>query len=655
MRNLTVQPKWILVLLFCCAGWCISAQPASAQVVINEVYGGGGNTGAIYSSDFVELYNTSGTAVMLVNHSVQYQSSAGPAWTVGAPLAAVTIPANGYYLIRLTAAGANGAALPTPDLVGSVNMSGATGKVALVAQTGALSSGCPSTYVDLVAYGSPTLVCREGTQNAPTQSAAVSSQRVVDGFDSNENGDDFANITPTPRNSTMAPPTISDIPDQTIAVDGTTGAINFTVGDSTTPAASLTVNGVSDNQTLVPNANIVFGGAGASRTVTVTPAAGQSGAATITVTVTDSDNMTTIDTFVLFVGAPPLCLAGSEVSVTPGAPATNGGVTLYASAQTAVQATVDTQDDDWRTGAAAVGLTTFGPASGLSSTNNSAQQTLSDGVRAYTISTREMTNGVNSPPCNGVNISVGRNVASNNSALQAAAPRPTVAAIGSTVFSYSETLGGLSPNSGFRNGLLLEFDSNQAAFGGWFGDAEGRSDSTPITVRLFDANGERLGGDFLVNETATPYGNATTRWIGFVSTSANVRSMLVMVGDDDVISLAQAFLSPQQGQGFSEHLGFIGGTFANSPTASAVNIGGYVLTERGRAPRGAFATLTDLAGNERSAAVNRWGHYSFGDIAAGRAYLLSVHAKGYNFSPATVLITPNFDLEELDFTALPAR
>ena len=43
-----------------------------------------------------------------------------------------------------------------------------------------------------------------------------------------------------------------------------TGAIAFTIGDDITPAASLTVAGISSNTTLVPNANIVFGGAGAA-------------------------------------------------------------------------------------------------------------------------------------------------------------------------------------------------------------------------------------------------------------------------------------------------------------------------------------------------------------------------------------------------------
>jgi formylglycine-generating enzyme required for sulfatase activity len=95
-------------------------------------------------------------------------------------------------------------------------------------------------------------------------------------------------------------PTISDIAAQSIDAGGNTGALAFTIGDAQTAASSLTLSSSSSNTTLVPNANIVFGGSGASRTVTVTPASGQSGTATITVTVSDG-SLTASDTFVLTV------------------------------------------------------------------------------------------------------------------------------------------------------------------------------------------------------------------------------------------------------------------------------------------------------------------------------------------------------------------
>ena len=57
---------------------------------------------------------------------------------------------------------------------------------------------------------------------------------------------------------------------------------------------------MSDNQTLVPDGNIVFGGSDANRTVTVTPVVDEWGSATITVTASDGA-LTASDSFVLTV------------------------------------------------------------------------------------------------------------------------------------------------------------------------------------------------------------------------------------------------------------------------------------------------------------------------------------------------------------------
>jgi subtilisin-like proprotein convertase family protein len=82
-------------------------------------------------------------------------------------------------------------------------------------------------------------------------------------------------------------PTITSIANQSTTVGTSVGPISFTVGDVETAATSLSLAGDSSNTTLVPKANIVFGGSGSNRMVTVTPAAGQSGTSTITVTVSD--------------------------------------------------------------------------------------------------------------------------------------------------------------------------------------------------------------------------------------------------------------------------------------------------------------------------------------------------------------------------------
>ena len=88
-------------------------------------------------------------------------------------------------------------------------------------------------------------------------------------------------------NAVNDPPTIGAIANQTIAANSSTGAIAFTVDDLETATSGLTVSAISSNTTLVPNANIVIGGSGASRTITITPAPNQLGATIITVTVSD--------------------------------------------------------------------------------------------------------------------------------------------------------------------------------------------------------------------------------------------------------------------------------------------------------------------------------------------------------------------------------
>jgi autotransporter-associated beta strand protein len=96
-------------------------------------------------------------------------------------------------------------------------------------------------------------------------------------------------------------PTISSIANQSIPVNGNTGALPFTVGDAETAGGSLVVTVSSSNTNLVPLANITLGGSGTNRTVTVTPVTGQSGLASVTLLVNDGMD-TASTTFDVFVG-----------------------------------------------------------------------------------------------------------------------------------------------------------------------------------------------------------------------------------------------------------------------------------------------------------------------------------------------------------------
>lgn len=177
----------------------LSLSTANAQVVINEVYGGGGNSGATYKNDFIELYNNGSTPVSLAGWSVQYASATGTTWQKTDLTG--TIPAHGYFLIQ-QAAGAGGTVdLPTPDVIGTIAMSGTAGKVALVNNT-TLLSGCPAvgSYVDLAGFGT-TANCFEGGGPTPAPSNANSVQRNPIGNDTQNNNTDFTAGLPTPLNS----------------------------------------------------------------------------------------------------------------------------------------------------------------------------------------------------------------------------------------------------------------------------------------------------------------------------------------------------------------------------------------------------------------------------------------------------------------------
>ncbi len=114
---------------------------------------------------------------------------------------------------------------------------------------------------------------------------------------SDSNLTDTAVVTVTVSAENDAP-TISDIADQTTRVGVPLGPIVFTVADEETPANALLLSAGSSNTALVPADNILFGGAGITRTVNITPTPGLVGMAIITVSVDDGMD-TASDAFVV--------------------------------------------------------------------------------------------------------------------------------------------------------------------------------------------------------------------------------------------------------------------------------------------------------------------------------------------------------------------
>jgi Bacterial Ig-like domain/Lamin Tail Domain len=192
----------------------------AALVVINEVYGGGGNSGAPYTNDFVELYNTTNAPISLANYSIQYAGATGTTWALNN--LSGSIPANGYYLLQLSG-GSTGIALPNPNATGTSNLSATAGKIALTNTQTALTGLDPfpnSTIVDFVGYGTNASASETAPAPAPSSTQSISRTAFAD------TGDNSVNFTvgiPSPTSSatsdTVPPSVLSLNP-----IDGSTTA-----------------------------------------------------------------------------------------------------------------------------------------------------------------------------------------------------------------------------------------------------------------------------------------------------------------------------------------------------------------------------------------------------------------------------------------------
>lgn len=185
-----------------------AAPSADADVVINEVYGGGGNSGATYRRDFVELVNVASSPVDLSGWSVQYASSGSTntsSWAV-TPLTGTLPP--GASLVVGQATGTGGTTDVPVDIDGSIAMSGSAGKVALV-RSGTAITGCTpkigaapcsglDAVVDFVGWGSANDYA--GTAAAPGTTNATSVSRDGTHTNTASNAADFTLTNPpTPQ------------------------------------------------------------------------------------------------------------------------------------------------------------------------------------------------------------------------------------------------------------------------------------------------------------------------------------------------------------------------------------------------------------------------------------------------------------------------
>src|SRR4051812_3423570 len=214
---------------------------SSAPVVINEVYGGGGNAGATYKQDFIELYNRSGSPVNLAGWSVQYASATGTSWASTALTG--TLPAGSSYIVR-ESQGTGGTTDVPSDVTGTIALSGTAGKVALVNSTTALSCGADcdgnAAVVDFVGFGT-TANDFAGTGPTPAPSNTNSVSRNATHDNTANNAADFTAGAPSPVACGTACTTVTPPPsDKTIAEIQGPGATSPLVNSTVTTKGIVT-------------------------------------------------------------------------------------------------------------------------------------------------------------------------------------------------------------------------------------------------------------------------------------------------------------------------------------------------------------------------------------------------------------------------------
>ncbi|MDC8771948.1 ExeM/NucH family extracellular endonuclease [Roseateles albus] len=238
------------------AAFAAPAVLASSNVVISQVYGGGGNSGATLKNDFIELFNRSDAPVRLQGWSVQYAAAGASAGFSNITVLPDVVLQPGQYFLVQEAKGAGGTVdLPTPDKVGSIAMNGSFGKVVLASITSAVASATAPTVLDLVAYGTGATPA-EGSGSTPAVSNSTSAIRALGGCtDTDQNQADFLVAAPAPRNMASAlnvcgggtpppldKPIVPVCPDASVTA-GTGGRFSVTASDADSVVNAAAISG----------------------------------------------------------------------------------------------------------------------------------------------------------------------------------------------------------------------------------------------------------------------------------------------------------------------------------------------------------------------------------------------------------------------------
>jgi hypothetical protein len=179
---------------------------SNSNLRISQVYTRGGEAGATYQNDFVEVFNAGSTAVningwamVVITFEGTTQQAIGSRFNSN-----FSMPPGMHLLFRFKGNGTAGQAVPGEyPIINDISLGSTSGQVMLLSPTQALPAGCPTSFgvngavTDFVGYG--TSACFEGSP-APVPPANKSLTRIGGGCtDNNNNASDFSLLDPNPR------------------------------------------------------------------------------------------------------------------------------------------------------------------------------------------------------------------------------------------------------------------------------------------------------------------------------------------------------------------------------------------------------------------------------------------------------------------------
>ncbi|WP_353151118.1 lamin tail domain-containing protein [Chryseobacterium sp.] len=205
--------------IFTIAGLILITTFSNAQIVINEIYGGSENSGAVLKNNYIVLKNIGATQVSLSGATIQYAPAVG-AFTQYHTLPDITLEPEQTYLIQETGIDGGTVGLPTPDFVAGtisnfdgtttksigIRLSGASGKIALATNQVQVTGPDSSNVIDFVGYGANADQFK-GDGPAPSPTASTPIRRTLS--DNNDNKADFS-IEGTAKSGFVQNPFIKD-------------------------------------------------------------------------------------------------------------------------------------------------------------------------------------------------------------------------------------------------------------------------------------------------------------------------------------------------------------------------------------------------------------------------------------------------------------